>query len=290
MKTGWFVSSLAFAVVLFALTGRPLMAEPLSSAGPQRVVSLSLCADQFVLALTPRERIKGLSVLANSERYSPFAAEAQGLVRHRATAEEVMALDPDLVVAGGYTRRQTVDMLTRLGVPLLSLPPAELGDVPDLIAQVAAAVGNPEGGARLAAAFTSALTRARDRGMVGALYRPGGDLPGPKTVENEVIERAGLTSLAASLGLQAYARVTIEELVVHRPDVLIVDSRHDAGPSLGRQILFHPALRQMSAVHGMADVEMPIRYWLCASPRSTAAISLLTDKLDRLDGQGGRVQ
>ena len=45
-----------------------------------------------------------------------------GLKALRGTAEEVLALAPDLVIAGEYTTGPTVDLLRRLGVDVLVVP------------------------------------------------------------------------------------------------------------------------------------------------------------------------
>lgn len=259
----------------------PVFAFEAGKGVPQRVVSLSLCADQFVVPLVPRERIAAVSALAAREDYSSVAAEAHGLPVHGGTAEEILALEPDLVIAGGYARRETVELLERLTVPLVQLPPAGLNEVPELIRMVAVATGRMAAGERLVARFEAALVPPATGRRVGALYRPGGDLPGPKTTENDVIERAGLKSLAALLGIEGYGRLQVEELVLHRPDVLIFDSADERQGSLSTQMLFHPAL--VRATPETPIVHIPIRYWLCGAPRAADAVVLLRTKLDALD-------
>ena len=261
----------------------PTFAFEAGKAVPQRVVSLSLCADQFVVPLVPRERIVAVSALAANENYSSVAAEARGLPVHGGTAEEVLALEPDLVIAGGYARRETAELLERLKVPLVRLPPGGLNEVPDLIRRVAAATGTLDAGERLEARFEAALAPQGMDNRIGALYRPGGDLPGPKTTENDVIERAGLKSLAALLGVQGYGRLHVEELVLHRPDVLIFDSADERQGSLSTQMLFHPALAR--AMFGTPIVNIPIRYWLCGAPRVVEAVTLLRAHLRAFDAK-----
>lgn len=113
-----------------------------AQAAPTRVVSLSLCTDQFVLALAERGQVAALSRLAGDPHLSPFAAQAAGMPRHGGTAEEILMLKPDLVVAGGFARGRTVEMLEQLGVPVLRLRSATLlADILPQVEQVAQALG-----------------------------------------------------------------------------------------------------------------------------------------------------
>ena len=78
----------------------PMAAE----AGP-RVLSLDQCADQFVLALSPREAIVGLSTRAD-DADSRLRALAVGLPKRRVGLEPALAVRPQVVVRywGGEPR------------------------------------------------------------------------------------------------------------------------------------------------------------------------------------------
>ena len=62
-----------------------------------RVLSLDQCADQYVLALSPRVSIVGLSTRANDPD-SRLRELARGLPLRRTTLESALAARPDLVV------------------------------------------------------------------------------------------------------------------------------------------------------------------------------------------------
>lgn len=64
------------------------------------IVSLDLCADQWVLGLTHREEIHSISYLAQDKELSYLAAQAQGLPTHSGTLENF--LDPSIKIIIGY--------------------------------------------------------------------------------------------------------------------------------------------------------------------------------------------
>ena len=108
------------AIVAFLLSG----VAGAAPAVPRRVVSINLCADELLLALADPGQIASLSVYATDPDLSTVVAEAAAFPHHAASAESVVALAPDLVLAGRFTKRDTRDMLTRLGYRL-ELRPAE---------------------------------------------------------------------------------------------------------------------------------------------------------------------
>jgi len=253
-----------------------LLAGP-SAAAPARVVSLSLCADQFVLALAEPGRIAAVTRLAKDPNLSTAEPLARGVPHHRGSAEEVLALRPDLVVTGAYARGSTVQMLERLGVPVLRLKTLNrLEEVPGQVEAVAAALGVPERGAALASALRAGLDGAGPAGgrPTAALFRPGGEVPGTRSLVGDVMRRAGLDNVGDRYAVRPGAKVPLEALVLSPPEVMVVDSRRPDRPGIGQSILEHPALR---AAPGMRQVSFPLRYWLCAGPDSLAGAAVLAE-------------
>ncbi|MFC7335087.1 ABC transporter substrate-binding protein [Rhodocista pekingensis] len=281
---------LPLAVVLSVVAGLSVLGLPGPAAGatggategataaPRRVVSLSLCADQFVLALAAREQIAGLSRLAADPNLTPSAAQASGLHRHGGTAEEILMLKPDLVVDGGFTRGRTVAMLEHLGIPVLRLRGAvTLAGILPQIDAVAAAVGQPERGRALRRSLEARLAGAGTAPALGTamLYRPGGEVPGSRGIVNDVMAAAGLTNIGGRLSTRPNGRVMVEQLALDPPDVLVVDSRRPDRPGVGQSVLDHPALRPLAG--RMREVSFPLKYWLCAGPGSIDGVALLRE-------------
>src|SRR5262245_6215272 len=69
---------------------------------PRRIVSLDLCTDQLMLELAPREHIAAVTHLAADPTVSAIPDKARGLAITHGGAEDVLRLDPDLVLAGPY--------------------------------------------------------------------------------------------------------------------------------------------------------------------------------------------
>ena len=103
-------------LVAFFLIFQVVIAQPVIANGkPNRVISINLCTDQLVLQLLDRDRIASVTYLAADPTISYSANRAVGLVKNHGLAEEVVALNPDLILAGAFTSRPTTSLLKKLG-------------------------------------------------------------------------------------------------------------------------------------------------------------------------------
>ena len=82
-------------------------------AKPKRIVSLDLCTDQLLIDLVPRERIAAVTHLAADASVSAIPEKARGLPITHGGAEDVLARDPDLILAGPWGVAGTVSLLQR---------------------------------------------------------------------------------------------------------------------------------------------------------------------------------
>ncbi len=250
------------------------------AAGPQRIVSINLCADQLLLMLAEPRSIASVTYLATNPAVSPLADLAQRIPENYGLAEEVLPYKPDLVLASAFTVHSTNALLRKLGVAVLEIKVAgSLEDIRDNIRSVAAAIGNPDTGARLLAEFdrrlaASSISPAPPR-AVAALYRENNILYGTNTIAGTFTKAAGLDNLADLLGLKGFSDLPLEILIEQQPDIVIAGtrSRHAARGILAYRNLHHPALAKL--LDKRALVRIPDRLWACGSPAMVEAVTIL---------------
>ncbi|PNU04430.1 ABC transporter substrate-binding protein [Novosphingobium guangzhouense] len=252
-----------------AVCGVPASAGPVSR--PQRIVSLNLCADQLVLALADRGQIAGLTRYAADPDMSAEAARARGLPILRGAAEEIMAIDPDLVV-GMPARRNPAIKALKTRYPAVDLKSADSYDaILASIRKVALAVGHPERGQAMIAGMErdlARLPRAR-KGVVAAYWQRRGYLTGTGTLIDDLMTRVGVTNLAGKLGKPALSQMGIEELAAARPDVIVVDSATGKVVDQGTAMMHHPVL------DGIPRVAIPQAWTVCGGPAYVKAARAL---------------
>lgn len=264
--------TLALAAAALAVANAPALARP------ERVVSLHLCADQLLLGLADRSQVVSLSPFATDPLRSHMAAAAAGIPRSRGTAEEVLGMTPDLVLAGARSARSTVATLSRLGIRVMDLPlPRDFAAIRDQIRAVAAALGHAARGEAMIAAMDARLAAARHDvprpRPVAFIWQPGGFTSGPGSLEHAVLAAAGFDNLAARFGIGPFGHLPLERLVRAVPDLVINWMGSEPFPSLAREGLHHPAL--LKAARGTPVLSMPPELWTCGAWFTAGAVERL---------------
>lgn len=185
------------------------------------VMSLDSCADQFVLALSPREAIVGLSARAD-DRDSYLRAGARGLPVRRATTEAVLAVRPDVVVRywGGDARLE--EALRRRGVRVVRINDAtDFDAVRANVRDVAAALDRRAAGEALVAGMDARLAGAKGawKGAPALYLTPSGFTTGPGSLVDAMLRAAGLTNLATGA---TWKPIPLEQLVTRPPKAFVL--------------------------------------------------------------------
>ena len=264
------------AGALWAATTQPAAKAPVV---PQRIVSINLCADQLVLALADREQIAGLTRNATDAEMSGEAAAARGLPLLSNSAEQILAIEPDLIVGMPASRSAALAALPQQDYPLLDLDTANtLEEIHTSIRQTATAVGHPERGTALIARMQSELAGLPKpgEGRVAAYYQRRGYMTGTGTLIDELMTRVGLVNLAGKLGKPSLSQLSLEEMVAAQPDFLIVESATDTVIDQGSEMLHHPALKDIPRI------SVPQAWTVCGSPAYTQAARSMVEQIARL--------
>ena len=206
-----------------------------SAQATPRVLSLDQCADQYVLALSPREAVVGLSTRAD-DADSRLRGLARGLPLSRGGLEAVLAARPQVVVRywGGDPR--LVAALRKRGVEVVTIDEAaDFAEIRANVRRVAAGLGRDEAGEALIAGMDARLARSRGAwGGKRAIYlTPGGATAGPLTLVDEVMRAAGLRNATTQPG---YGAVSLEALALDPPPAVVLaffDTFQLAGDSWG---------------------------------------------------------
>jgi iron complex transport system substrate-binding protein len=235
-------------------------------------MSLNLCTDQLLMALLPPERIASITWLSRSEGDPLLSPLAQRLPVNHGSAEEVLAAQPDLVLAGRFTTSSTRAQLRRVGIPMLEVDAANDWDgIRRVTREVAAALGASQKAEELLAAMDAdlaVLARERPARPVRVIGWGGGgdDVPGRDTLFNTILESAGGVNLAA---LEDGARsFDIEQVLLADPEVVMRGAAYSGKPALRNSVATHRALRSR---HDVRLITYPEAVYGCGVPRASRA-------------------
>lgn len=232
---------------------------------PTRIVSLTYGTDEILTALLSPDRIASYSKYAGDDGISFLTKDEVSRVGQTVDMEpeHILALAPDLVIASTSTPMQTVEVLTRSGVPVyVSGIPTTVEEMKEKVRGVAKAVHEEEQGEVLVSDMDSRLASLeeklsqispeKERVALGMSFR--GILGKKGTLFSDVLRLAHVKDGAAVYevpkGADAY--LSLEILPQINPDVILLPTwRVKAGDdtrAFEEGLLANPALSQVTAV------------------------------------------
>jgi iron complex transport system substrate-binding protein len=247
----------AHALLLLAVLAAPAQAH-------RRVVSLNLCTDQMLVLLAP-EQVAALSSLARDPALSFVAKQAATMPVTRASAEAVLRLHPDLVLAAPYGAQTTLGLLEEQGVKVVRIGlPTDFAGIRAETRKLAALLGVPARGEALIAAMDAKLAalEPHPHPLRALVWQPRGYTAGPGSLADAVLKAAGLTDIGTG------RQVGLEALLGLRPDLLVLPAPARF-PSLATELLDHPATEDIPRRF------VPPKLTICAGPWTADAAVML---------------
>jgi iron complex transport system substrate-binding protein len=250
-----------------------------------RFASINLCTDQLLMTLADPSQILGLSPYARDPVRSWDAAKAAQFPKLSGEAEDVLILNPDIVVAGRFTKRATRELLKEKGLRVVEFDPARsLDDVKKQIRQMGDLVQHPDRAAAEIKRLDMAIAHAREvvsrkPYRVLALSRRGW-VTGSDSLTSSLLATAGLSNAAADLGNKFGGFASLEAIVSLKPDFLLVTEAGDFAEDEGRAFLLHPALERFYPAE--KRLVIPEKLTVCGGPRLSEALDRLASELERV--------
>jgi iron complex transport system substrate-binding protein len=254
----------------------PQAAPPAAERAPT-IVSLNPCTDAILAEVAGPEQVLALSHYSHDPRSSSMdVAKARRFGVTGGTVEEVLALQPDLVVAGAFMPPATRAGLEDLGIRVETFGIAStIADSDEQIRRLAALAGKPKGGEALVAKINTALLAAAPRAgftpVATVLWQPSGIVPGEGALVSELLRRAGFASHSAAIGMGQADYLSLEQVIANPPELLLV-----AGQERSQ---LHPAL---DALPGMRRAGFDPGLLYCGGPTIIRAMERLRAIRDAL--------
>jgi iron complex transport system substrate-binding protein len=220
----------------------------------KRIVTLAPNLTEIIYALGLEDKLAGDTDYCDT----PAAARTKPHVGSvlNPSLEAIVALHPDLVlaVANSGNRKETVESLDRLGVPVYAMDPHTVRDTLDSIRHIADLAGAAKQGTELAARLQARLdelqARLEELPLAHVLFVIW-DEPlitiGQNTLIADALRWAGAESVIASK--QYWPEVSMEEVVRLQPDYIVfADDHTDSKSTQLSQLRLRPVWKSLRAV------------------------------------------
>ncbi|MEP2736101.1 MAG: ABC transporter substrate-binding protein [Erythrobacter sp.] len=233
------------------------------------IVSLNPCIDAILVEVARPEQILALSHYSSDPKATSMdVARAREYGVTGGTAEEIIALEPDIVLASSFLAPATRNALERLGVKVETFGnPKSVEESQAQVSSIARIVGDGSEGSTLRQEMEhrfwppfflpSSRLKEPDFGPdpSAMLWQTGQIVPGENQLVSQLIRESGFSDHAAAIGLSQGEYVSLEQVISNPPDILFI-----AGDSVGQ---VHPALE---AVEGMRVFPLPAQAFYCGGP------------------------
>jgi len=222
-------------------------ATPVLAAG-LRIASINPCVDAILTRVADADQIVGISHYSQDPRSTSIPRDvAMRFHATSGTAEEIVVLQPDLVMSGPHVSPATILVLERMKIRIVkhSVPESVEQSI-EQVRSIAAAVGHPDRGEQLALQIDSAVARARpndDTAITALIWQGGGMVPGTGTLADQLLQLTGFRNMSAEYGLKKWDVLPLEYLLSKPPRLVLSLSRNDA---MGDRMLGHPAIDRLS--------------------------------------------
>lgn len=235
-----------------------------------RVASVTLCGDEYALRLSDPGQIASVSRGA-VRALARFPERASRFPRNNKQVEELLSQDVDVVIleSGGDTRFAAA--LRSAGIETVMLPSSrthELEGIADGLRRIATSLGHPKRAEPIIAQMNARAAKLAadmppevERPII-AYFRPEGGGAGKETYINTAIEMAGFRNMQAMAGQTGWKRMAMENIVDTPPGAFIIsffDTQRNSRSAVQRR---NPLLARLD----VPVIDVPGRYWVCASP------------------------
>jgi iron complex transport system substrate-binding protein len=270
--------TIALGVALFSAASFAVSAD-----APNRVVSMNLCTDQLAMLLADEGQLISVSHIAFDPLASPMVEQAAQYRMNHGQAEQIFAMQPDLVLAGDYSDPYTIGLLRRLGVEVVQFPmELDFDDIRANILKMGDVLEREDAARQMMARFDADLAAL---GTIAAarptalLHYANNYTSGDKSLAHRILLAAGFANATTEAGITVAGSVPLEKLVLLMPD-LVISGQAYPGASRAEEVLDHPALRRLQDKQSgatLTDAE-----WVCGTPFVLRAVARLVDIRGRM--------
>jgi iron complex transport system substrate-binding protein len=266
---------------LATLAGFALAASAASASDLPKVVSVNVCTDQFVILLADPAQVLSLTVLADDPQSSALSERAGAFAKNNGRAESIALAQPDIVVASQYSDPALINMLREIDIEVVQFPViTSLADIPVQLRQFGAVLGRETIAEDMAAAVEAELRdlpELDDNAPLAAFFYPNGYALGEGTLSHDILSKGGARNLSVTLGMQGGGRLSLEQVVLNQPDMLISAPNY-SGFSRSEEMTTHPALAHFPVLNSTPD-------WVCGTPNALRAVSQVAAMVAQLRGE-----
>lgn len=250
---------------------------------PERIVSLTPSNTEILFALGLGDKVVGVTTYCD---YPEEAKEKPKVGDLKGNVEQIVALEPDLVLAKGVLNDDAVAKLRKLDIPVLCLNPESIEGVYRSIELIAKATGTSDKGEEIISdikkqidSVAKKVSKIPEEERLRVFIEAGSDplyTAGKDTFVDELVTLAGGINIADDV--KGYQMYSSEAVVKNDPDVILsADSYY---VDIMDEIKKRPGWEEIKAVQeGRVIIDLDNNLLTRPGPRCGLAVELVAKAL-----------
>lgn len=227
-------------------------------APPKRLYSLSLGHAEIVAALRGGDVLVATASFFKDPATSASYSEFVGTPDAGSDSEEIVALDPEIVIVSAFTSADLVEQLTSVGIDVVkaNLEDSALGNVPNILL-LGYMLGEEQRAIELADEVTRRVNSVSDRVEAASVEQPRvlalalfSDIfvAGVGSTEGGIIDAAGGINAAAEDGIDGHQTIGIEGIASMNPEIILLTQPEESALEFADELYADPALANVPAI------------------------------------------
>jgi len=234
-----------------ALNGTVLILEK-----PQRILTASVGHDELTVALVKLDKLVGVAGITKNQTYSNVADLVQSIPEIDRDPENIVALNPDIVVTSEYFPEESIQRLNDLNIPVIQTGMASsIEEQKDTILLLGRIYGEEQRATQLVAEiaerydFIQSVIEQQNgskKKKVLSITRYSDQIwaAGSDSTEGMIIESAGGINTAAESGIKGNMTTSIEGVIEMAPQIIIIAQPRESGGDEFREYLVNSRVTQ----------------------------------------------
>ncbi|WP_157497133.1 ABC transporter substrate-binding protein [Hahella ganghwensis] len=251
-------------------------------------MSVNQCVDQMLGYLAP-EQLSSVSWLSHQSNDLAVTPVLKNIPANHGEIEEVIALQPDMIIGGQYGAPGLKALATKFGFIWHELPlPLDFPALHRNWNQLGEWLQAEDQAQQMIRVLEEELQSIRQElgpmGIRAVVVNANGWVAGANNFQDAYLSAMGLHNVAIDAGVQGWGQVSLEQLIYWQPDLIIIPESHYGGEARATQWMNHPVLKKVPGQYPVLKVDAA---WLsCGTPAMLRAARAIWQHIREHAGGG----
>tara|TARA_B100000676_G_C17731715_1_gene656719 strand:+ start:67 stop:738 length:672 start_codon:yes stop_codon:yes gene_type:complete len=223
--------------------------------------------------------------MSKDKNISFISDKISDIILNNGRAEDIIRQKPDIIFYGPGSSISTINLLKKLNFNIIYIPDAKnIKQLKEQILVIAKLLNKEQKGSDLINKIDKDINqlinyKKKIKNKKIIILSPNGYVKGDDTLIGGILKKFGYHNVINALNINSYSKVSLEEILLLNPEVVILENSYRDSVSLSQEFLIHPVIKHI--VQKGQFLNFNKKLLSCSGPYSTEIIrELIRQKND----------